>query len=135
MNIKELSIGNWVEFQNSYYKIRDLYVGGAIHLEDKNGYGLSLTSDYILENIKPIPLTDEILNKNFGILGDPDEDEFDDEPKWCINYNNSLGFELLHHAYKGSGYQISTTFSMNIQYVHQLQNILILLGIDKEIEL
>ena len=135
MNIKELSIGNWIELNDSNWKIHDIHKKGFIHLEDCFGNIIQLTSDHIIDEIKPIPLTDEILNKNFGILGNPDEDKFDDKPEWCINYNNSLGFERLHHSYNGTGYQISTTFSMNIQYVHQLQNILTLLGIDKEIEL
>lgn len=127
MNIKELSIGNWVEFQNSYYKIRDLYIGGAIHLEDKNGNGLSLTSNYILNEIKPIPLTDEILDKNFEQVYDEYEDAV---YHWYINKKDGLFISV----YETDSYHIST-MTFDCKYVHQLQNVLTILLIDKEIQL
>lgn len=119
MNIKELSIGNWVEFQNSYYKIRNLYVNGAIQLEDKNGIGLSLTSDYILNEIKPIPLTNEILEKNFV-----KNDAY--ERGWYIF--DEISIYASRETNDGWIYQVQCCEAIDIRYVHQLQNLLMLLN-------
>ena len=124
INIKELSIGNWVKFPYGIDKIIDLpYVEGK-------GICASFAASATLfpvsiEDLEPIPITPEILEKNgikkeYNIL-------YDD-----FYYNDDVSiFKAVDEWFV----RIGATNSLYVKYVHQLQNALILFGIDKEIEL
>ena len=119
-------------------KVTDLMIGDWIEDGYKQAQVSSITCDGIVETtaaisnievVAPIPLTEEILTKNgwdftkrkYGIYCK--EDKFhnvelsrdDDGFYWSINTDE---YEILR-----------------IHYVHQLQHLLRLCGIEKEIEL
>lgn len=113
-------IGDWV-------KLKD---GGPFQMEDVSGTGMfrRWTSDgeymipYGYDEIEPIPLTPEILEKN-GF------EEFDG---WRI-----LDMDDVEIRWIGTILEISGSHGNmelpNVQCVHELQHTLRLCGIDKEI--
>ena len=123
MKAEELMVGNWVLWENK--KVQIARVGGIVYsfghidvtLARCNDENLLETHD--IKSVSPIPLTEEILEKNFpdptdGLTWFPEEGGFNCHtyvPKCEIN-----AFGLF-------------------KYVHQLQNALRLCGIEKEIEL
>lgn len=121
MNIKEVSIGDWVLAGG-----RPIYVTLAV---------LTVWSD----NIKPLPITVEIIKKN-GFKREMDfiTDELDDfyscingriemtNDKAWINSNNKWNV----YVYDKDNYPIA---NCELTYVHQLQQLLKLCKIDKEI--
>lgn len=123
MKANELMVGNWVLWKNK--KVQIARVSGIVysfghidvtlaHCNDDN-----LLESHDIKSVSPIPLTEEILEKNFpdptdGLTWFPEEGGFNCHtyvPKCEIN-----AFGLF-------------------KYVHQLQNALRLCGIEKEIEL
>jgi len=123
MEANELMVGDWVLWKNK--KVQIARVGGIVYsfghidvtLAHCNDEGLLETHD--IKSISPIPLTEEILKKNFpdptdGLTWFPEEGGFNCHtyvPKCEIN-----AFGLF-------------------KYVHQLQNALRLCGIDIDIQL
>lgn len=129
MKAKELMIGDWVKVIEP-----DRYAGAQgtilsltsreggyyeINISDVN-YGY-LTTDVFNEDIEPVPLTDEILQKHFpdttdGVIWHPT--------------NNPGKYEIIipHKTDRGET-------SCYINYVHELQQILKICGIKKDIEL
>ena len=136
INIKELSIGNWVKFPYSIDKIVDLpYIEGK-------GMCASFAASATLfpisvKDLEPIEITPEILEKNglekqepqgylMGIYGRNENDKI----IYAIYYREEDHFLSIE------GYDSFGSFSKtNIRYIHQLQNVLKLCGINKEIEL
>ena len=148
MKANELMIDDWVWYNNQPHQIRQLGIFGenrdgddypAVCVGKPNGVGLILERN----EIEPIPLTPEILEKN-GFTGGKYENycgnvfylsvdgfreagltmSYKDNILWCErikqNYPNSIGDKYaIHH----------------LEYVHQLQHALRLCGIKKEIEL
>lgn len=124
MNIKELMVGDWVK--NDLGEIQQV-----VELQER-GAMLFYNDIYPYEDIEPIPLTPEFLEKNFGEArngGYFDGDEF---------------YELFIIEVTGSTWIIkrdNIEFSniprqqVMVSYVHELQHALRLCGIDKEIEL
>lgn len=123
IHANELMVGNWVLWKNK--KVQIARVSGIVysfghidvtlaHCNDDN-----LLESHDIKSVSPIPLTEEILKKNFpdptdGLTWFPEEGGFNCHtyvPKCEIN-----AFGLF-------------------KYVHQLQNALRLCGIEKGIEL
>lgn len=133
MKAKDLMIGDWVECVDSTHKEKvyaqiDAIEEGQtcilVRLDNRNWF-------LDISFIKPIPLTPEILVKN--------------------------GFEIVYDKYKLPNYRTDFYFTVftgvdgywnpvdlgvmiggvpaTLDYVHQLQQVLRLCGIDKEIEL
>lgn len=138
MNIKDLMIGDYV-FHKKYGNakvemiVNDfkgdpevMLISDNIKHKDGYEYGYCYSG---LDDIYPLPLTSEILEKN----------------GWkYTNYNNETSNDEEYFVYDGidihidnEGFEIRSIDSMNIQlhYVHQLQHIMHLCGIEKEIEL
>lgn len=123
MKAEELMVGDWVMWKNRQVQIARVsgivYSFGQIdvtlaHCNDDN-----LLETHDIKSVSPIPLTEEILKKNFpdptdGLTWFPEEGGFNCHtyvPKCEIN-----AFGLF-------------------KYVHQLQNALRLCGINLEIKL
>ena len=106
MEINELMIGNWViGCSGEPFKI------GIID------------PDFLYwDEIKPIPLTTEILEKN-GFIKES-RDCFDNPLQYCVLVDG-LWIDISGENY----------FEGKLEYVHQLQNALRICGIKKEIEL
>lgn len=123
MKAEDLMVGDWVMWKNRQVQIVSVsgivYSFGQIdvvlaHCNDDN-----LLEMHDIKSVSPIPLTEEILKKNFseptdGLTWFPEEGGFNCHtyvPKCEIN-----AFGLF-------------------KYVHDLQHVLRLCGIDKEITL
>ena len=125
MNIKELSIGNWVRYDFPEIGKRNIQVN-SIDEEDNHigagGVGASAWSD--VSEFEPIPLTPEILEKN----------GFEEN---CGRWYNSEAL-MEFEPYKDSWFRTINCGEYSvyfIKYVHQLQNALRLAGVGKEIVL
>ena len=125
MNTKDLMIGDLIFVLGEISKIRDIYEYSVL-LQDKNFY-----------EIKPIPLTKEILEKN-GVKEDFETNGIYWRPdcrKFCIVKELDtwyFAFRVLGETVdKSSGYICIS----ECNYVHKLQHILKDLEIEKEIVL
>ena len=155
MKANELMIGDWVMFGNDCYRIKDLKSNGAIHLlETKWNTRVELTTDFIEDDLKPVPISPEILTKNgftnTGIAAQRlSKDIFSIEGTLpgCLGYGldtDYLGcwffqkFDCAFNPQTGRNDDESLVedyYNIPISYVHELQHTLKLLNINKEIEL
>lgn len=150
MEAKELMIGDWVLHNGEPYQIRQLGIYGvdrdgedypAVCVGKPKGIGLIVERN----EIEPIPLTPDILEKNgwvrtkycYGrdcmeIHGADKLTEGVDNAlsmaRWSIDKNYQYHFLDLY-MWKGSVMQ------HNVHYVHQLQHAFRIFGIEKEIVL
>ena len=137
MKANELMIGDWVQGNpcgqhcdrnnNTYYKVAILDIGN--HCWGYSVCGALVELKY--DDIFPIPLTPEILEKNGWV-----EDGY-------FYRHKELGYiqlgKLFEHASfdftkYGINYRIQTS-PRCMKYIHQFQHALRLCGISKEIEL
>lgn len=139
MNENELMTGNWVKIKDLKYPIKrlvciDEYLGKVDFLDGKE---LIVTS---INNVLPIPLTKEILEKNgFKVRGK--YYHWEQENNYCfVRLNIAPKIEIDGEIFDEQPIllQIDTAIiSLNIivEYVHELQNALRLCGVKKEITL
>lgn len=132
MKITEIQIGDWV--YNKFHKkpIRitpyDFFTHG--HRSDGEQYLLVNSEPAIGRDYDPIPITPEILEKNFerktyyGIF----DDYYDFEIR---EYNDGM-YIINYHSCEMA---LPPTQIVGICFVHELQHCLALLGIDRKIEL
>lgn len=141
INIKELSVGNWVSCEdNGKRNYQILAINKDSVWLDKEGRKV-----YTQDMLEPIPITPEILKKNgFG------NDFYVDEAIADYHFVRLEGYslhikELLLGGddalvtYCNGSVNIATELNgeinKEIHFVHQLQNALTLCGITKNIEL
>ena len=91
------------------------------------GDGMNEVS-FALNEITPISLTDEILKKNFPSTTDW---YFIGTDKFCFRIDKHKDKWDLYFGRDGKG----TNLQIKISYVHELQHVMRLCGIDKEIEI
>ena len=120
MKANELMIGDWVVQDDNLCEDRKCRVTGIFDhcVVEVEGEKLPLHESHI----KPIPLTEELLNKNF-----PNDDII---AWWPCNYPSKVDYFHVEYA-KDS----VDSLAINICYVHQLQHALRLCGINKETKL
>lgn len=132
MKITDLMIGDWVK--PSCWNERVILVGEG---------RVTVNSDSYTENeIKPIPLTKEILNQNFDFHTIPSDgihskDEFwllVEKPKrvWLHQYATSVFVQIDTKDEYGCECRL---LQIKVLHVHELQHALRLCGIEKEIQL
>ena len=136
LKISDLSVGDWVRVINQFNAQIDGYHSGSGSLSLKTRQGNLV--HYRLEDIRPIPITAEILEKNgwsadgmYAFL--------------CIDEHRHL--EYYYHEHRLRKYYCGVdesqnhakvndiTFAVHCYSVHQLQHALRLAGVDKEINL
>ena len=140
MNINDLMIGDWVKCVESTHtrtalaQIDAIEEGKTSILVRKANVNWFLSS----EDIHPAPLTDEILEQNgwqhFG--KDNIKPDFHGIEHWIaykceayrMNDNQVLNFRIQSEDY-------STQYCGKIQYVHELQHALRIVGVAAEIKL
>ena len=134
MKANELMIGDWVWYNNQPHQIRQLGIFGenrdgddypAVCVGKPNGVGLILERN----EIEPIPLTPEILEKNGWGKDTYFNESYDNEDIECLSL--WVGEDGKNEWWWHAGCELVTP----INYVHQLQNALRLCGIEKEIKL
>lgn len=139
MKPEELMIKDWVLHDREPYQIRQLGIYGvnrdgedypAVCVGKPKGIGLIIERN----EIEPIPLTPEILEKN-GFIGDKNvcktkvRDDSKDE-LWQCEYAWYLKNLRIKNRTNGSVARL-----YNIMFVHELQHAMRLCGINKEIEI
>ena len=142
MKATELMIGNWVKIKGDYGKplkittIDDTY--NSINYFNGDAEG-ELTLQ--LNEIEPIPITPEILEKN-GFIRDPlwhhcDKDLDNYSISVQLGYANRIEYIKISEKGKDNVIPSERTklYLTHIKYVHQLQHALRLCGIEKEIVL
>lgn len=130
MNIKELSVGDWVQDRKgTVAQIIGIELWSDAYKVNVriNGVDVGLVSASICY---PIPLTPEILEKN-GFVKNGEYDEWN-IGTWETPYLLGVSLERPAITIKWKG---SSIFLDQAQHVHQLQHALRLAGIEKEIEL
>ena len=120
MKASEVMLGNWV--MKPSREDRESLVKGQIELED-----FYLEEEWeTISNCLPIPLTDEILEKN-GFIETKETHIIED-----------LGVAIIYGKYERLDEDKMLCHGNSlwpIKYVHQLQNALCLCGVNKEIVL
>ena len=131
MKASELMIGDWVmvcpwdETPWKPKKITDINFHSWEGVDFCDDVGVEGWDELSLDQIKPIPLTKEILEKN-GFVKDDTWDEW-------VHFTNGIiiDFTLLVDE---DGFRLDIP-NARINYVHELQHALKLCGINKEITL
>ena len=136
MNSQELMLGDLIRFSSEPYNFEEALHGkpvrveglrdedGAIKVYERDTYYWSEDED----DFEPIPLTAEILEKNgWNLHG-------------VCYINNSVGLGLRPgtdgcYTAEVGAYEYGNAPVVDIQYVHELQHILRLFGVKKEINL
>lgn len=124
MEKKDLMIGDWVLCDNAPYQIAE--IGGMVCIEAEQELFASL------EDIEPIPLTAEILEKNgFRNIGGHWYDDAADYYELEVEaYSDSIWRVIYHNTEFNIGDE-----RVFVGHIHELQHALRLFGIKKEIEL
>lgn len=122
MNIKELMVGDWVrnDLGETQQVVELREIGAMLYYNDVYSY----------DEIEPIPLTTEFLEKNFGEArngGYFEGDEFYE--LFIIEVNDGTWIIKLDDV----EFSNIPRQQVMVSYVHELQHTLKLCGIDKEI--
>lgn len=120
MKPTELMIGDWVVYDGDTEYTNPIQIEGMDIAADS--LITSDREDVGFDGVQPIPLTEELLTRNF-----PDPSEIVWFP--LDEYNGFFNIYWEHPSF-GEG-----EVRLNIQYVHQLQHVLRLCGIEKKVEL
>lgn len=123
LKISDLSVGDWVRYEDKIYKLYAIEECGLLRGVCKDSENIA----HIVKNIDyfdPIPITAEILEKN----------GFEENcGRW---YNSETRMEFEQYKDRWSRTINCGEYDVYfIKYVHQLQHALRLAGIDKEINL
>ena len=126
MKANEIQIGDWVEphqcmIPTVYCKVEGIYSDGTVHLDKAERL-------FALDELTPVPLTPEILEKN-GFK----------------KYNGLYRLDIAEGVFVNADFKSKEPFvsvhntcyraTPICWYLHQLQHALRLCGIEKEIEL
>lgn len=127
MKTSELMIGDWVLYGQRFAIIKELYNGYVTILCSINGQNEYVEETY--DNIEPIPLTSEILEKNGW-----KDISFDSEADY---YNDDVEMISFYEAKDGNAWwwHVGLELAAPINYVHELQHILRFFKIGKEVEI
>ena len=126
LSVKSLQIGDYVNYRGQIIKVTSLYDKGG---SNEVGWGIKEDTWVNADNIEPIPLIPEILEKNGFVLKEEDVGAFgvNIAPYYT---RDDVPFEVFCD---GDPFAIWFKEPVDINFVHQLQNALRLCGIEKEI--
>lgn len=146
MKANELMIGDWVridepdkyagatgQIQSLMYHREDDAAYFNVFIQGKFGY---VSRDVCSDDIRPIPLTEDILEKNrFENIGD-DTYQIEEKPCWFwvdfFRHTYGCEYDTSTYEYEDDEHRLKL---YGIPSVHELQHALRLCGIEKEIEL
>ena len=125
MEAKDLMIDDWVACEGKNGKVKELREH-KLSLKTENSVMI-----VYYNNVEPIPITSEILEKNGFVTNRYGEIELNDE------LGTSETNIVLEPTYSEEYYwwRINNNLIVKIKYVHELQHILKLVGIKKEVKL
>ena len=127
MKVTDLMVGDWIQVKRGFDgHLTNEKIKGLLD-DDSEPYPIILTTEETvsLDDIVPIPLTEEILVKN-GFERD--------ENNQCIFKQNfkPQRFEIEYIGWSDGRW---ASHHLVIKYIHQLQHMLRIVGVQKEIEL
>ena len=138
MKASELMIGDWVEVVSNdhlkYIQIAEIYQSSILTKESEFE-----SEEVSIDNINPIPLTPEILEKNRfkkcagneWSLFKYEDDDYTKKSLYQVLWSaDELYLEITSYTFNTGDFN-----RIDIRYVHELQNALRLCGIEKTIEL
>ena len=120
MKAKELKLGDCVSYKGKVAKIHSID-SPCIYVDVDDEIWGTFEDD---DELSPIPLTKEILEKNGWEEGD-----------WCFIKNF---LTLVPHENKAKGFSFSVyggKSRYNIKYIHELQHLLWALGMDNDLKI
>lgn len=130
MEAKDLMTGDYVQHKRTKEVIWIFEIDADRNVINNEPDGYCSEKNIFIDDIEPIPLTPEILEKN-GFIHDDDNDN---KYYWnwgvidnCISYDNETNTIRVFHALG------HLAFVHLLSYVHELQHALRLCGIKKEI--
>jgi hypothetical protein len=116
MKVQELRIGNLVNFDGVNYKAESIHLEGCVGLND------IMYEEVYIDDLKPINLTEEWLIR-FGF-------KYKDAGKYGksgyflkIKNQDQDTFLFANNKLQVSIYTFSIFIDVNIEYLHQLQNL------------
>lgn len=124
MKITEINAGNYVyNKDNELCKVCVVDLRTNSVIVDNYAHDDGTFYEYAIEEIKGVPITNEILNK-----------EFRKDDQWENAYYINDHIHIYSTAY-GTRYQIQYLEVFEMQFIHELQRALTLLGFDKEVRI
>lgn len=125
-------VGDWVKFLSEKSKVIEVYEDSSYFMDSPNITGCPKE-----EELSPILLTPEILEKNGWDKDNSKFYEYDDDPEYenrYFNWTYDLTLDLDDCiVYKGTSGILYGLLS-EVKYVHQLQHLLFGLGVNHDIE-
>ena len=135
MKANELMIGDYIMLYEDIYIIEEISSKGWAHIiyNDGSKCRVPLSTDYILGELTPVPLTSEILEKN-GFVKQAYDGWLisENDGRRLIEYRTDYFDGLLIINYAEEPF---SKLTIKVKYVHELQHALRLCGINKKIEL
>lgn len=135
INIKELSVGNWVYNKHHGKAIQITPFDFFTHTHNKEGKQCLVGNPNLVsgKDFEPIPISPEILKKNGWQLSEYSSATLVFENKIVVVEFYESGTQL--RIFKRAEDEDLQILDISVSGVHQLQNALILCKINKEIEL
>lgn len=125
-------VGDWVKFLSEKSKVIEVYEDSSYFMDSPNITGCPKE-----EELSPILLTPEILEKNGWDKDNSKFYEYDDDPEYenrYFNWTYNLTLDLDDcSVYKGTSGILYGLLS-EVKYVHQLQHLLFGLGVNHDME-
>ena len=130
---KKYIVGDWVKFLFEESKVIEVYEDGSYSMDSPNITGCPKE-----EELSPIPLTPEILEKNGWKLHKHHKRDSYDDVSWSSYHkpaetNISLILYIEEEAFFPFLYAQEIS-EKPIRYIHQLQHLLFGLGLNSEME-
>ena len=122
MEAKDLMVGDWVYNTHNRQNEQVAEIGSGLVMLEYNDL-------YEYDEIEPIPLTPEILEKNGWVKNLYSAESYDNEELECLSL--WVGEDGKNKWWWHVGVELVTP----INYVHELQHALRLCEIEKEVEL
>ncbi len=119
MKETELKIGDLVLYKDKVLRVEEVSFGLCGGLNEDNFF----IGDIPIENVKPIPLTEKILEENGWRYN-----------RACLDFISSTESLKVYNDGKDYGVKKFSQFICKINYVHQLQHILWALGINDNLK-
>ena len=142
MKANELMVGDYIMLYEDIYIIEEISSKGWAHIiyNDGSNCRVALSTDYILGELTPVPLTPEILEKNFNT----EKIDFEGRTVETLYTDHNEFYEITISEYTGElweveineiGFSSPTIWKMYVCNVHELQHALRLRNIEKDIEI
>ena len=130
---KKYIVGDWVKFLFEESKVIEVYEDGSYYMDSPNITGCPKE-----EELSPIPLTPEILEKNGWKLHKHHKRDSYDDVSWSIYHKPAeTNISLRLYPEEKAFFPFLYTQEISekpIRYIHQLQHLLFGLGLNSEME-